>query len=475
MAQKRQAGPGRVLGAAGALALVLALALAGALAGCGGRGTTAPASGQTAAAQAGPEAPPVAGEELADRLFFVPSEDGSQTTVLNGLSELWSRANTVARPVRDEALGRAGGFAVCPAQGEEGDWTLYDARGNLLLECGPARPESLLNGWVLLKGVESARYEADPTLDASLNRWVNLETGAVLWPGCQGILPLAGEEYLLTFLEGSAPVRVNGRLEELGRYEGFTGAEPGPLPGRVLLTFRQEGKLVRCLSGGDYRDEAGRPLPFVRCLGQDEALFGTPGQYRVLRLSDGALLEEAGSRGYWARGPVCSLWQEGEGDWRIQIDGVTRQGILGGAWGGGLYFQQSSESPILLLSSQGDTLRSLPVTGMLAAGVFPLGEDLLALYYQGEQGGGLRLYRPEGMACALAGQVPLGWQTTPDGWLVARYADGTARLFDASGSGGSRVYESLAPTETPGVLVACQGGARGLVDYGGEWLWQAEA
>ena len=405
----------------------------------------------------------------------MPSADGTQTTVLNGLAELWSRPNTVARPVRDEALGRAGGFAVCPAEGEEGDWTLYDARGGLLLECGPDRPESLLNGRVLLKGVESALYEADPTLDISRNRWVDLETGAELWPGCREILTLGEGQYLLTFLDGSAPVQVNDRLEKTARYEGFEGAEPSPLPGRVLLLCRQEGKLVRCLSGGDYRDEAGQPLPFVRSLGQDEALFGTPGQYRVLRLSDGALLEEAGSRNYRARNDTCSLWQEGEGDWRLRVGGVTSQGILGGAWGGGLYFQQSSESPILLLDSQGNTLRSLPVTGMLAAGVFPLGEELLALYYQGGQGGGLRLYRPEGMACALAGQVPVGWQTTPDGWLVARYADGTARLFDASGSGSGRVYQSLVPTETAGVLVAGQGGVRGLVDYEGEWLWQAEA
>ena len=78
-----------------------------------------------------------------------------------------------------------------------------------------------------------------------------------------------------------------------------------------------------------------------------------------------------------------------------------------------------------------------------------------------------------GMACALAGQVPVSWQTTPDGWLVASYAGGTARLFDPTGAGAGRVYQSLAPTETAGVLTACLGGERGLVDYRGEWLWQA--
>ena len=38
-----------------------------------------------------------------------------------------------------------------------------------------------------------------------------------------------------------------------------------------------------------------------------------------------------------------------------------------------------TEAPILLLDETGATLRSLPVSGMLAAGVFPLGEELLAL------------------------------------------------------------------------------------------------
>ena len=69
----------------------------------------------------------------------------------------------------------------------------------------------------------------------------------------------------------------------------------------------------------------------------------------------------------------------------------------------------------------------------------------------------------------------MSWQTTPDGWLVASYAGGTARLFDPTGAGAGRVYQSLAPTETAGVLTACLGGERGLVDYRGEWLWQAGA
>ena len=470
--RKRSGRGRRTLGALAALAGVLALTLAGVLAGCGAESRQ---STRSAPIQPGTQAPQVDGQQLEGRLFFVNSADGSRTTVLNGLEELWSRENTVARPVRDEALGRAGGFAVCPAEGEGRDWTLYDADGELLMHCGSARPESLLNGWALLKEVETARYEANPTLNAGENRWVNLETGAEAWPGCRGILPLSGGEYLLTFLDGSAPARVNEKLEELGRYEGYTGAEASPLAGRVLLTRSEDGKLRRYLSGGEYQDETGRDLPFVRSLGEDLGLFGEAGQYRVLRLSDGQLMEEAGERSYWAWSRDCRLWQEGD-VWQLERrQGRAIRGILGGVWGGGLYFQQSSESPILLLDETGATLRSLPVTGMLAAGVFPLGEELLALYYQGGQGGGLRLYRPEGLACALAGQVPVSWQTTPDGWLVASYAGGTARLFDPTGAGAGRVYQSLAPTETAGVLTACLGGERGLVDYRGEWLWQAGA
>jgi len=142
-----------------ALAGVLALTLSGVLAGCGAESRQ---SIRPAPIQPGTQAPQVSGQELEGRLFFVNSADGSRITVLNGLEELWSRENTVARPVRDEALGRAGGFAVCPAEGEGRDWTLYDADGELLVHCGSARPESLLNGWALLKEVETARL-FDPT------------------------------------------------------------------------------------------------------------------------------------------------------------------------------------------------------------------------------------------------------------------------------------------------------------------------
>ena len=106
--RKRSGRGRRTLGALAALAGVLALTLAGVLAGCGAesRQSTRPAP-----IQPGTQASQVSGQELEGRLFFVNSADGSRITVLNGLEELWSRENTVARPVRDEALGRVLEFA----------------------------------------------------------------------------------------------------------------------------------------------------------------------------------------------------------------------------------------------------------------------------------------------------------------------------------------------------------------------------
>ena len=397
--------------------------------------------------------------------FF--GSDETLAPLRDSLSTSPARYYTASRQLEDRTYETA----VFDAEGRQvSDYSF----SNILLLAG----DILVRGNHETEGTDAPDYATEVI-------FTDLKTGERLWePGRCRVSAVDGGHLAITLQpdESSAPELLIVRADDLSvvkRFENESGTT-----GYWLHMPVPEGCVV--LSDGFYSLPLDRTFDRLeQFCGEGALLRSESGGYDLIRLSDGAVIEEGTSRRYDFWSEAVSSWTDGPGGPKYCSapkaygeEPVEMQAAGGYGW--------YTENDYFPLKRMDNTLELLGKDGTLLYSIPPEGDKLPYHDSNGwsfcETEGGIVYYGPKGQTVFIAGHGEYtSYVAAADEnfcRIAAREADGNL-LIDESGTVLASGLDYLMPItftgeSPPAFFQASSHGRTGLMDLDGSWLWQEE-
>ena len=373
-------------------------------------------------------------------------------------------------------------------------YSVLDASGSTVFDCGTQQPRSLHGGWMLL-----VPGEQDTGTDGTA-RLVKLETGEVRQaPAGASYFFAAGDHYVLNCETAFDPdglyhcdvVVLDSTMQESARFtDSFANSSPedgspwvavyplysdGTASGGAWLYNAQTGERVG-YDTGSFSSFCSGSIAQMRPEGEN-------GPYRLLDLNTGETLAEYDAQCDLYLGGAALLWNIDGSDFNYLLcraDGSTVPAYT---------FDQSAGRVLVLLA---DSVECYDETGAL---IFSQPLDASALAYEGDwvsysitDLGGTQfllsvysgesrctIYGPDGPVVDLAGYDGVYHPEGTSYLLASRQGQGSVWLCDVLAMDGTPLVTGVVQsygTLIGDVVPVRRGFAEGWIDLSGNWLWQ---
>lgn len=383
---------------------------------------------------------------------------------------------------------------------EEGN-PVYGLDGRLLYRCGSAMPQALIGNWLLLFTTDG--YALDET-------WlVNMTTGeeryhsssAALWYESDAFLlydrvedgtrqmELDGTIYTFPSIK-EVPVLLNGKLEELHRFEADAQVrQPQTTDYALVPGFLQVGQpggsvMLYDIARDEFWPGCFRHMVWMQGESEPLAEMSGPEGIALCRLDTReqvtAFEEEPGPyhREYLCYSPQFRIYDITDGG-RCMGHIAERGGHVFTCWGAGRtpcgFYMLQKDGGLLLLDGQGEALAQYDARQESSVCSVGAPDPLLTLY---SWAGGYKLISREGVCREEISPRLARLETVGEGRFLLScydYTEGVAArqctLLDGSGGILLEGLNELRATALPGVWAVQQGFTVGLMDETGCWLW----